>query len=433
MRALALVDGEHYVEVVRAAFAELPYEIAGAVTLGGTEKLRGDEDYGVPVYETLEEGLEETAAELVLDLSDEPVVTPRDRMRLASRTLAAGRPYVGADFRFDPPELAPFAVPALAVIGSGKRVGKTAVAGYVARLLADSREVVVVAMGRGGPPEPVVVDEPPDVDDLLERARSGSHAASDYLEDAALAQVVTVGCRRCGGGLAGMPFVSNVVEGAKAAAARRPDLVIFEGSGAALPPVDVAARVLVTGGGQDPDLVAGYLGAYRILVSDLVVLTACEEPLVSDDDVDRLREAIHEVKPEVLVVATVFRQRPVAAVEGRRVALFSTAPDEIHDRVRAHLEREHGADVVLVSGNLSRRKELREELESEEARSADVYLVEIKAAAIEVVAEAASERGVDVVFAENAVLPLPGELDLDEELRALADTAAREVPTELSR
>ncbi|HEX2110287.1 MAG TPA: 2,3-diphosphoglycerate synthetase [Gaiellaceae bacterium] len=422
-RALALIDGEHYAEVVVDAFEELPYEVVGAVALGGQEKLRGDEDYGVPLFETLEEGLERVDAALVVDLSDEPVVTARDRFRLASRVLAAGLPYVGADFRFDPVEFAPFELPALAVIGSGKRVGKTAVAGHVARLLAETREVVVVAMGRGGPREPVVVDDPPNVDDLLERARAGSHAASDYLEDAALARVATVGCRRCGGGLAGAPFVSNVAAGARVAAERRPDLVVFEGSGAALPPVEVAARVLVTGGGQDAALVAGYLGAYRILVSDLVVLTGCEEPLVSPEGVEALREAIATVNPEIPVIASVFRQTPSQAIEGGRVALFSTAPEEIHERIRVHLEREHGVDVVLVSGNLSRRDALRRELETEEARSADVYLVEIKAAAIEVVAEAASERGIDVVFAENAVVPLDGEPDLDEALRGLAERA----------
>jgi cyclic 2,3-diphosphoglycerate synthetase len=425
-RALALIDGEHYAEVVVDAFRELPYEIVGAVALGGTEKLKGDEDYGVPLFERLEDGVVETGAVLVVDLSDEPVVTARDRMRLASRTLAAGVPYVGADFRFDPVPFEPFELPSLAVIGSGKRVGKTAVAGHVARLLAETRDVVIVAMGRGGPREPVVVEEPPDVEDLLERARGGSHAASDYLEDAALARVVTVGCRRCGGGLAGNPFVSNVVAGARAAAERNPDLVVFEGSGAALPPIDVDARVLVTGGHQDPALVGGYLGAYRVLLADLVVLTGCEEPLVSAEQVEGLRAAIGDVDPEVPVIATVFRQTPAVPVEGRKVALFSTAPAEIHGRIRAHLEEEHGAEVVLVSGNLSKRQELREELESEAAKSADVYLVEIKAAAIEVVAEAASERGIDVVFAENAVLPLDGEPDLDEALRRLADAAARE-------
>ncbi len=420
-KALALIDGEHYAEVVVAAFEELPYDVVGAVALGGTEKLKGDEDYGVPVYESLEEGLERTGAPLVLDLSDDPVLTPPERFRLASRALAAGVPYVGADFRLEPVPFAPFDRPAIAVIGSGKRVGKTAVAGHVARVLSEDRDVVVVAMGRGGPPDPVVIDEPPDLEDLLERARSGAHAASDYLEDAALARVPTVGCRRCGGGLAGAPFVSNVEAGARAAAERNPDLVVFEGSGAALPPVDVAARVLVTGGGQEPDIVAGYLGAYRILLSDLVILTGCEEPLVSPDAVARMREAIADVKPDIPVVATVFRQRPVAPVDGRRVALFSTAPEEVHDRLRAHLESEHGADVVLVSGNLSRRSELRDDLEDDAAQSAEVYLVEIKAAAIEVVAEAASERGIDVVFAENAIMSVDGDPDVDQELRRLAD------------
>ena len=426
-RALALIDGEHYANVVTAAFAELPYEIVGAVLLGGTEKLKGGEDYGVELYESLDEGLERSRADLVLDLSDEPVLDPRDRFRLASRALAAGRPYVGADFRFDPPELERFELPAIAVVGAGKRVGKTAVSTHIARTLAETRDVVIVAMGRGGPAEPAVVDDPPTVEDLLERSRSGSHAASDYLEDAALARVPTIGCRRCGGGLAGMPFVSNVPAGARAAAERRPDLVLFEGSGTALPPIDVSARVLVAGGGQDPELVAGYLGAYRVLMSDLIVLTGCEEPLVSEDALARLREAIADVDPDIPVIATVFRQRPIEPVEGKRVALFSTAPEAIHDRVRAHLEREHGAELVLVSGQLSSRKELKEELESEEARSADVYLVEIKAAAIEVVAEAGAERGIPVVFADNAVLPVDGEVDLDEELRRLADAATREV------
>jgi cyclic 2,3-diphosphoglycerate synthetase len=425
-RALALIDGEHYAEVVVAAFAELPYDVVGAVALGGTEKLRGDEDYGVRLHETLEEGLEASGAEVVLDLSDEPVVTARDRMRLASRALAAGVPYVGADFRFDPVPFAPFELPAVAVIGSGKRVGKTAVAGHVARLLAETRDVVVVAMGRGGPPEPVVVEEAPDVDALLELARSGRHAASDYLEDAALARVVTVGCRRCGGGLAGAPFVSNVEAGARVAAERGPDLVLFEGSGAALPPVETARRILVAGGAQDPELVAGYLGAYRILLSDLVVLTGCEEPLVSADALARLREAITGVSPGIDVIATIFRLRPVEPVEGRRVALFTTAPEAVHERLREALGEDHGAEVTLVSGNLSRRDALRADLEREEARAADMYLVEIKAAAIDVVAEAGAERGIEVVLADNAVEALPGEPDLNAALVGLAEAASRE-------
>lgn len=423
MRALALVDGEHYPEVVRAAFADLPHEVVGAVLLGGSEKLRGAPDYGVPLHADLAEGLEASGAEVVVDLSDEPVADPRTRFRLASRTLAAGVPYVGADFRFEPVPFAPLDVPALAVIGSGKRVGKTAVAGHVARLLARARNVVVVAMGRGGPPAPVVTEASPTVADLLALSRAGSHAASDYLEDAALAGVVTVGARRCGGGLAGRPFISNVEEAARLAASFEPDLVLLEGSGAAIPPVEAARRILVAGAHQDPGLVTGYLGAYRLLISDLVVLTMCEEPLATPRQIEALRAAIADVV-DVPVVATVLRPRPVEPVAGRRVAAFTTAPAPIHDRLRRHLESEHDAEVALLSGSLARRDDLRRELESPAAREAEAYLVEIKAAAIDVVAEAASEREIPVVFADNEVLSLDGEPDLDELIQGLADAAA---------
>jgi predicted GTPase len=106
-RALALIDGEHYAPVVRAALAELPYDLVAAVLVGGTEKLRPGADYGVPLASDLEAALAELEPELVVDLSDEPVLGPGARFRLASRVLAAGVPYVGADFRLDPPELLP--------------------------------------------------------------------------------------------------------------------------------------------------------------------------------------------------------------------------------------------------------------------------------------------------------------------------------------
>ena len=40
MRAVAIVDGEHYADVVRHALSELPYDFAAAVLVGGQEKLR---------------------------------------------------------------------------------------------------------------------------------------------------------------------------------------------------------------------------------------------------------------------------------------------------------------------------------------------------------------------------------------------------------
>ena len=53
-RAVAVIDGEHYAPVVRDALAELPYEFACAVLVGGSEKLRGGVDYGVPLADSVE-------------------------------------------------------------------------------------------------------------------------------------------------------------------------------------------------------------------------------------------------------------------------------------------------------------------------------------------------------------------------------------------
>jgi cyclic 2,3-diphosphoglycerate synthase len=417
-RAVVLIDGEHYPAVVRDAIEGLPYDVVAAVLVGGTEKIRGGEDYGVPLTGDLDEALDAWSPELAYDLSDEPVLGPRERFRAASRVLARGVPYAGADFRFDPPEFAAFGPPSLSIVGTGKRVGKTAVTGYIARLLAGERDVVVVSMGRGGPPEPEVAEIAPKVESLLELARAGRHAASDYLETAALAGVTTIGCRRCGGGFAGAPVVSNVAAGAELAASRAPELVLFDGSGAALPPVATDRRILVAGAHQPPELVTGYLNAYRILISDLVVLTMAE----LESRHGEVRDAIREVK-DVPVIPTVLRPRPVQDVSGRRVAFFSTAPEAALPRIAAHLRDEHGADLVHVSGNLARRERLREEVQTVDA---EVFLVEIKAAAIDVVAEAASARGVVLVFADNEVLPVAGEDDLDAALRRLAADAVGE-------
>jgi cyclic 2,3-diphosphoglycerate synthetase len=387
MRAVAIVDGEHYPDVVREALAELPYEFVGVMLVGGTEKLRGVPDYGVPLVTGPGD------AQIAVDLSDEPVLDPRTRLHLASRFLADGIPYVGADFRFDPPVFHPFGLPSLAVIGTGKRVGKTAVTGAVARALARDRRVVVVAMGRGGPATPELIESPPTLDDLVALSRSGRHAASDHLETALLAGVPTIGCRRAGGGMAGAPFVSNVVAGAELAASLEPDIVVFDGSGAAIPPIDVDARILVA-----HDVVSG-LNPYRVLISDIV--------LTMDDEVARDVRALG--KPAIRFG---MRLRPAEPVDGERIALFTTGKVPY-----GHLD-----DVAFVSRNLSDRVALAEDLRNADA---DTYVVELKAAAIDMVAEAALERGVRVVFADNEVVPLPGEPELDELFRGLAPSVVR--------
>ena len=440
MRALFLIDGEHYPPVVLDAIARVEKSLGlrgvAAAFLGGTEKLGEKTDYGVPLVKAgdpvsaVEKALEAYEVEVVVDLSDEPVVGYRERMRIASLALAAGARYRGSDFDLRPPEYhAVSTKPSLAVIGTGKRVGKTAVAGYLARLLSERGFAPgVVSMGRGGPPEPQLVEgDKMEVGSayLLEALSRGAHAASDYYETAALSRVVTVGCRRCGGGLAGEPFVSNVLEGAEIANGLDTRITVFDGSGAALPPVAVGGRVLVAGAHQDPEYVTGFLGAYRLLVSDLLLLTMSEEPMASEERVRRIVEAVHEIKPGLQVMPTVFRPRPVGEVRNLKVAYVSTAPRAVLKVLCRHLEDRYGCEVVAASGSLSDRRGLARDLEEMQGSGVEAYLTEIKAAAVDVVTRRGAEEEKPVFYCDNdpvAVADRDGLL-LDNALFELAEGA----------
>ncbi|BBL79140.1 2,3-diphosphoglycerate synthetase [Rubrobacter xylanophilus] len=435
MRALFLIDGEHYPPVVLDAMRRVEEELGArgvaAAFLGGTEKIGEGTDYGLPLVAAedpvaaVREALRRYRVEAVVDLSDEPVVGYRERMRIASLALAAGARYVGSDFELRPPEVHRVpGKPSLAVIGTGKRVGKTAVTGYLARLLdREGFRPAVVSMGRGGPPEPEVLEgDRLEVgsDYLLRALERGGHAASDYYETAALSRVTTVGCRRCGGGLAGKPFVSNVLEGARIAAGLDAGITIFDGSGAAVPPVAVDRRVLVAGAHQDPEYVAGFLGAYRLLISDLLVLTMAEEPMATPGRVEEILRRVEEVRPELPVIPAVFRPRPAEDVRGLRVAYVSTAPAVVLERLAGYLEESSGCEVVAASGNLSDRKRLAEDLEG--MPEVDAYLTEIKAAAVDVVTRRGAAEGRRIVYCDND--PVAG--GLDEALLKLAREALRE-------
>jgi cyclic 2,3-diphosphoglycerate synthetase len=420
----------------------LGHEIVRAVMVGGREKLPASGELelaGVEVVSgadpvtTLREGLEELRPDAVVDLSDEPVLDYRRRHLLAAVTLGSGIPYRGPDFVFRPPPRPRLAAaPSLAVIGTGKRTGKTAVAGYAARTLAaGGLSPVVVAMGRGGPGEPEVLRgdrvelAPPD---LLALADAGKHAASDYIEDAFLARVPTVGCRRCGGGLAGGVEISNVARGVEVANGLGGDFCLLEGSGSAVPPVHADATLLVAPAGVPDEYVTGYFGPYRLLLSDLVVVTMCEEPFTSPARVSSLASRIRDTwasvraeraaRDEIEVVRTVFRPSPTRSVEGARVCIATTAPEAAGEAIRRHLEMEHRCEVVGISHSLSDRARLKSDLDVM-TKGAEILLCEIKAAAVDVATRQALDAGLEVVYMDN----VPVAVDGDDAARAIQRAA----------
>lgn len=443
IRYLAVVDGEHYPPVVESALTQLAEggdEVVAALLVGGREKLpaEGVESYGdvrVVVGDDpraeLDRFLAENAVDAVIDLSDEPVLDYRRRHVLAAIALWRETPYAGADFEFRPPSRPRLAAkPSIAVIGTGKRTGKTAVAGFTARVLAKrGHHPVIVAMGRGGPAEPEVLrgDELElEPRDLLAMADSGKHAASDYVEDALLGRVPTVGCRRCGGGLAGGVEISNVAAGIEVANELPGDLLLLEGSGSSIPPCRGDVHVLVVPASIPGEYLSGYMGPYRLLLADFVVVTMCEEPFGSSSQVSRTTSLIRDMwspgaKHEIELVRTVFRPAPTRSVQGAEVVVATTAPEAAGEPIKRHLEGEHGCRVVGISHSLSDRRKLKQELE--DAGEADVLLCEIKAAGIDVATRSALDSGMDVVYMDNVPVPVDGE-DLEAMLGRAADLAA---------
>jgi cyclic 2,3-diphosphoglycerate synthetase len=435
MRVLVLVDGEHYPPVTRWGIASartMGYEVLAALFVGGAEKIASGPlpDLGVDVLDAREDpmaalaaAIEERGPEGVLDLSDEPVLGYRDRMRLASVALRGGVAYVGSDFRLDAPRWGPsLPVPSVGVIGTGKRTGKTALAAELARAAGRAgRRPVIVAMGRGGPPAPQVAD-PKDltVERLVEVARAGEHAASDYLEDALFAGVPAVGARRCGGGLAGRAFVTNGAEAVQVALGLGADLVILEGSGSSMPPLLWDAGVLVAPATVPEEHVAGYLGPLRILLTDLFVVTMANGPSTGPDLLS-LRSHVRAVKPDAGFVVTDFEPDPLGDVEGKTVFLTTTAPGKVAGRQAKRLERSSGCRIAGVSGKLADRAGLRADLAA--APEYDVLVTELKGAAVDVACEDALARGAEVVFMQNRPVSVPGEEELATALEKTVEMA----------
>ena len=409
-----LVDGEHYPPVTRWGIQTartMGHEVVEALLVGGTEKIAasGLPDLGVPVgaadgsvAEALAAAIDRLRPDAVLDLSDEPVLGYRERFELAAVSLVRGTPYMGSDFRLDPPIYGPpLPVPTVAVVGTGKRTGKTAVSAEVARIAAEAgMRPIIVAMGRGGPPEPQVAEPGSvSVESLLELVRRGEHAASDYLEDALTTGVTAIGARRCGGGLAGAPFVTNVREGANLAVEMGAGMVILEGSGSSIPPVPWDAGILVVPARVPPEYLGGYLGPFRILLSDLVVVTMAAGPDLGPENLFALRSHVERLHEDARFAVTDFQPVPLGDVQEKTVYLSTTAPEQAAARQAAQLEAAHGCRVIGFTSALADRGRLERELD--EAGEYQVLLTELKAAAVDVAAERARARGAGVVFVDN--------------------------------
>ena len=449
-KMLCLVDGEHYLPVTKEAIDTLNklehIDIVAAVFIGGTEKLRDDseesysEKLGVPVqfakdkdipYDLIVEMIREFDVDTVMDLSDEPILDYPKRFRIACKVLNEGVIYEGPDFRFEPTsQYEIMEKPSITILGTGKRIGKTAVSGFVSRLIdKNGYEPCVIAMGRGGPEEPEIVHgEELEItaEYLLEQSEKGVHAASDHWEDALMSRILTIGCRRCGGGMAGEVFLTNMKQGAKLANKVDSKFAIFEGSGAAIPPIKTDKKITLIGANQPIENLTTYFGPYRVGLGDLVILTMCEEPMADADKIKKIEEFVAEVNPDATVISTVFRPKPLGNLAGKKVLFATTAPESVKDKLVDYLEENYDCEVIGTTSHLSNRPLLRQDMKKY-IDKADVMLTELKAAAVDVASKDAISHGLEVVYCDNVPVEIDDTYpDLGESVIKLVDSAIEE-------
>ncbi len=430
---VALIDGEHYPQVTYDAVNMLKKiytgNFKGIIFLGGTEKLILDdmEDFfGEKVYTIrdldvdFKNALEYFKPDIVYDLSDEPVVNYIIRMKIASFCLDHKCSYMGPDFLFSyEKEDIICRKPSVSIIGTGKRIGKTAISSYVSKIFkSENVNVCVVAMGRGGPAKPHVIEGGNiniDSEYLLEINNKGMHASSDYIEDALTGRVTTVGCRRCGGGFGGKIFMSNIKEGISIAEKLNPDLIIVEGSGASIPDVKTDFCICVIGAGQKWESIVGYLGTYRIMSADLIILTMCEEPVADKDKIDFMEREIKKINPGAPVFKTIFRPGPLSDIYGKRIFVAMTSNRAIESKIKDYLEEHFGCKVVKISFNLADRKKLKEDLKV--SRNYDTILSELKAASVDVLTDYAYKNNKDIIYLNNIPIMTDDENIFKKELK----------------
>jgi cyclic 2,3-diphosphoglycerate synthase len=436
-----LVDGEHYLSNLKESLVEISkkYDIRYLIFIGGTEKIGTPDDVkkalpykvffasdkNLPDCAKLAAILKKNPVKMVLDLSDEPIMDYITRFEVACRILHEGIIYRGSDFEFEPLDFKKILTkPSLAIWGTGKRVGKTAIGGLVGRVLKKlNLEPAIITLSRGGPNKPIIVRGDKikiDLKYLLDIDKKGMHASSDCFEDALTAQVATFGCRRCGGGFAGKAMVTVVEKGVRMA--EKSDFVksvILEGSGATIPEIKTDKVILVMDITQPTEILEGYMTPLRFLYADLVIINMCEDFLTDQTKISRIIKRIRSINPKVRIATTVLRPLPFRSIKNKNVFFTSTAPDKALPFLMKYLEEKYGCRVKGVSNHLSVRPLLIKELKA--LKGVDLVLTELKAAAIAVAAKEAKKIGLNTVLMDNIAVVVDKGGDVKNLEKEIAD------------
>jgi len=425
-RTMLLLEGSTYLHTNNSAIKYAMEEIGnvtGAVILGSIEKIGEPEELkklSVPVIydstlnsiERIKKGLAEFKPEKVYDLTGAPTVLTSIRNEFAPVITSSGATYEGLDFTFtgerNMPLLRDFIlhrtdITTLGFLGTGKRVGKTSVINTMAKLM-DKYKPVFITMGRGGPVKPVLIS--PEgyrltPEHILELSKKEGHICSDNWQTALSTGFPVIGCFRVGEAYrTGVAAFSNVWEGTEMAEKLAPELIIYQGSGIARPPVRINGEIVIIGADQDPDKF-GKIERYSIIKGDMIIITKCDT-----GDKEKLRNFLNSLVSTHLIIETVFKPRPLlsepSGLKGKKVIFFTTAPPYAIESQKKYLEETYECHVVNYSNNLANKKLLSADIKTLN-NNFDTVLTEFKAAAI-MVMEEMLHRGKEVIICENELI-----------------------------
>lgn len=404
-RVIFLIDGEHQVAVTTAAVAHYvkKYSIAyvGCVFAGGYEKVQ----FGAAINilgklanfaenkRKIIDALTSEDADIVVDLSDEPILTSKERLEIAAGCLATGVSYLAGETLFSAPVFEKWSThPSIGIFGTGKRIGKTAVGvWFVRQLMNRNLRPVVVSMGRGGPETPELARQNVDEDYLLDLVDSGRHAASDYLENAFFNDVPAIGTRRCGGGFFGAIAYHGLEDAINLANDVESDIAVIEGSGASLIPHRNDANLLIVGLRKGMGDLFGYTTPLRILLADAILVTLTGTDGESDE-LEKFRAYVNGIKPELRIWSAHLTPQSRRSWKGLRALVVTT-----HRIDSGLLRDELELEQVEVHATLGNRAQTTELLQNR-AREFDVILTELKSSGVDTVLRMCRKLGVSCDF-----------------------------------
>lgn len=223
--------------------------------------------------------------------------------------------------------------------------------------------------------------------------------------------------------MSGDVFLTNMKQGAEIANEVESKFIIFEGSGAAIPPIKTNKDIVLIGTNQPILNITNFFGPFRIGLADLVILTMCEEPMTSPEKVKSIENFVSEINPNAKIIPTVFRPKPLGDVSGKNILFATTAPDEIKDVLVNHLEKEYDCKVVGTTPHLSNRPLLQKDIDKY-IDEADIMLTELKAAAVDVATKDSLEAGLGVVYCDNIPIAIDDSYpDLSESILEIVNGA----------